>query len=73
MPSITRRGDKFLAQVRIKQGGAIIFSESKVFDTRAQATSWGERLEAKVKAEGPACLRRRVRFADRGIEARGQR
>ncbi len=56
MPSITRRGDKFLAQVRIKQGGAIIFSESKVFDTRAQATSWGERLEAKVKAEGPACI-----------------
>lgn len=54
MASVTPRGDKFLAQVRIKQGGVVIFSESKVFDTRAQATSWGERLEAKVKAEGPA-------------------
>lgn len=54
MASITPRGDKFLAQVRVKQGGTFIFSESKVFDTRAQATSWGERLEAKVKAEGPA-------------------
>jgi integrase len=54
MASVTPRGEKFLAQVRIKQGGAIIFSESKVFDTRAQAESWGERLEAKVKSEGPA-------------------
>jgi integrase len=54
MASITPRGDKFLAQVRIKQGGVLIFSESKLFDTRPQACSWGERLEAKVKAEGPA-------------------
>ena len=54
MASVTPRGDKFLAQVRVKQGGALIFSESKVFDTKVQAESWGERLEAKVKAEGPA-------------------
>lgn len=54
MASVTPRGDKFLAQVRIKQGGVLIFSESKVFDTRPQAVSWGDRLEAKVKAEGPA-------------------
>ncbi|MDP1888053.1 hypothetical protein, partial [Polaromonas sp.] len=54
MASVTPRGNKFLAQVRIKQGGTLIFSESKVFDTRAQATSWGNRLEVKVKAEGPA-------------------
>ena len=54
MASITPRGDKFLAQVRIKQGGVLIFSESKLFDTRPQACSWAERLEAKVKAEGPA-------------------
>lgn len=53
MASVTPRGDKFLAQVRVKQKGALIFSSSKVFDTRTQATSWGERLEAKVKAEGP--------------------
>ena len=37
MASVTARGDKFLAQVRIKQGGVLIFSESKVFDTRPQA------------------------------------
>ncbi|WP_416399921.1 tyrosine-type recombinase/integrase [Alicycliphilus denitrificans] len=54
MASVTPRGDKFLAQVRIKRGGAAIFSESKVFETRSQARSWAERLEAKVKAEGPA-------------------
>jgi len=54
MASVTPRGDIFLAQVRIKQGGAIIFSESKVFESRNQAESWGERLEAKVKSEGPA-------------------
>ena len=54
MPSIQKRGDKFLAQVRIMQGGVVIFSESNVFDTRPQAVSWGDRLEAKVKAEGPA-------------------
>lgn len=54
MPSITPRGNKFLSQVRLKQGGELIFSESKVFDTRAQALSWGERLEQKVKAQGPA-------------------
>ncbi len=54
MASITPRGDKFLAQVRIKQGGALIFSQSRVFDTRPQACSWAERLETKVKAEGPA-------------------
>ena len=50
MASVTPRGDKFLAQVRIKQGGALIFSESKVFDTKAQAVSWGDPLETKVKA-----------------------
>ncbi|GAB1386510.1 hypothetical protein MASR1M59_16580 [Melaminivora sp.] len=54
MASVIPRGDKFLAQVRIKQDGTLIFSESKVFDTKAQAVSWGDRLEAKVKAEGPA-------------------
>ena len=54
MPSIQKRGDKFLAQVRIKQGGVVIFSESKVFETEVMAKSWGDRLEAKVKKEGPA-------------------
>ena len=48
MPSIQKRGDKFLAQVRIKQGGVVIFSESKVFETEVMAKSWGDRLEAKV-------------------------
>ena len=41
-------------QIRVKHGGVLIFSESKVFDTRPQAVSWGDRLEAKVKAEGLA-------------------
>lgn len=54
MASIQQRGDKFLAQVRIKQGGVVIFSESKVFDTELLASTWGKNLEAKVKKEGPA-------------------
>ncbi|WCM90459.1 hypothetical protein [Acidovorax sp. NCPPB 3576] len=54
MPSIQKRGDKFLAQVRIKQGGVVIFSESKVFEKEVMAKTWGDRPEAKVKKEGPA-------------------
>mgnify|MGYP001424264344 CR=1 FL=1 len=54
MASITPRGDKFLAQIRLEQGGVVIFSESKIFETKKLATSWAERLETKVKAEGPA-------------------
>lgn len=52
MASITQRGTGWLAQVRIKQGGAIVFSESKTFTTEAMARSWAERLEAKVRREG---------------------
>lgn len=57
MSSITRRGEGFLAQVRIKRAGEIVFSESKTFPTHAQAKSWADRLEAKVKTEGPAAVR----------------
>jgi integrase len=54
MASITQRGDGFLAQVRKKQHGVIIFSESKVFDTKALAESWGARLEAELADKGIA-------------------
>ncbi len=57
MSSITRRGEGWLAQVRIKRAGEIVFSESKTFPTEALARSWADRLEAKVKAEGPAAVR----------------
>lgn len=54
MASIQERGDKFLAQVRIKRAGSIIFSESKVFDTRVQAKAWGDGVEEDVRKNGPA-------------------
>jgi integrase len=54
MASITQRGDGWLAQVRLKEAGRIVFSESKTFPTRALAESWAQRLEAKVRKDGPA-------------------
>lgn len=54
MASITRRGDGWLAQVRLKEAGRIVFSESKTFPTEALARSWAQRLEAKVRKDGPA-------------------
>jgi integrase len=54
MASISRRGDGWLAQVRLKEAGRIVFSESKTFPTEAMARSWAQRLEAKVRKDGPA-------------------
>lgn len=51
MPTITRRGDSFFAQVRIKKGKTIVFSESKTFPTKETAKSWATKLEALVKGE----------------------
>jgi hypothetical protein len=50
MASIQERGDKFLAQVRIKRAGVIIFSESRVFDTRPLAKTCAERVEEEVRS-----------------------
>lgn len=52
MASITPRGDGWLAQVRRKQAGVIVFSESRTFPTRALAESWAERLEDRLRREG---------------------
>lgn len=54
MASIQQRGDVFFAQVRIKKAGVIVFSESKSFPTKAMAKSWAERLEEKIRKEGPS-------------------
>lgn len=59
MASIQQRGDQWFAQVRIKKGGTIVFSESKTFPTEAMARSWAERLEEKVKKDGPAATAQR--------------
>lgn len=59
MASITQRGDNWFAQVRIKQQGVVVFSESKTFPTKAMAESWAQRLEAKVKAGGIAAAAQR--------------
>jgi integrase len=52
MPTVRKRGSKWQAQVRLKQGGAIIFSESATFDTEREARRWGSSLEAKVLRDG---------------------
>lgn len=52
MASITQRGDRWLAQVRIKRAGVIVFSESRTFSTRPLAASWAERLEERIEREG---------------------
>ena len=59
MASIQQRGDTWFAQVRIKKAGVIVFSESKTFPTQALAKSWADRLEEKVKKEGPAATGQR--------------
>lgn len=52
MPTIRKRGAKWQAQVRIKQSGVIVFSESASFDTEREAKRWGSALEAKVMRDG---------------------
>jgi len=52
MASFSARGDQILAQVRIKQQGKVVFSESKLFPNRKLAEGWAHRLEAKIKKEG---------------------
>lgn len=59
MASITQRGDGWFAQVRVKQQGVVVFSESKTFPTQAMAESWAQRLEQKVKADGVAAVAQR--------------
>lgn len=52
MPSIRKRGNKWQAQVRLKQGGAIVFHESASFDSERDAKRWANALEAKVLRDG---------------------
>lgn len=52
MPSIRKRGNKWQAQVRLKQDGAIVFHESASFDTERDAKRWANALEAKVMRDG---------------------
>jgi len=50
--SYSKRGDQILAQVRIKRGGVVVFTQSKLWPDQASARGWAERLEAKIKKEG---------------------
>ena len=52
MASYSQRGDQILAQVRIKRGGVVVFSESKLWPDRPTAQGWAERIESKIKKEG---------------------
>lgn len=59
MASIKKRGDSWFAQVRIKQQGVIVFSESKTFPTEPLAQSWANRLEQTIKEQGIAATSQR--------------
>lgn len=52
MPTVRPRGDGFQAIVRVKKGGASVHQESRMFTTERLARDWGNRLEAKLKADG---------------------
>lgn len=54
MPTIRERNGRFQCQVRIKQGGQIVFQDSDTFPTYASAKAWGTALERRVKDEGAA-------------------
>lgn len=54
MPTVTQRGESYLCQVRVKRDGVQVFYESKTFDSRAKALSWGKRLEDEIKGKGVA-------------------
>lgn len=49
MPTVRERSGRFQAQVRIKREGAIVYEESATFDTRQQALTWGNGVEAGFK------------------------
>lgn len=68
MASIQQRGDVFFAQVRLKKGGTVVFSESKTFPTEAMARSWAERLEEKIKKDGPTAVAQRGMTVGKLIE-----
>lgn len=54
MPTIRKRGTRYQAQVRLKENGVIVFSESASFDTEREARRWGSALEAQVTRDGAA-------------------
>lgn len=57
MPTIRKRNGRWQAQVRIKQGGVIVFQKTATFDTERQARHWGVTLEGRVEREGAERLR----------------
>jgi integrase len=54
MASYSQRGDQTLAQVRRKENGVVVFSESKLFPDKDEAKTWAEALEKKLGKEGVA-------------------
>ena len=49
MPTVRKRGNRYQAQVRIKQNGVIVHEESATFDTERQAKTWGVMLEESFR------------------------
>lgn len=52
MASFSKRGDQTLAQVRVKRGGVVVFSQSQVFADEEEARLWADKLEKRIKKEG---------------------
>lgn len=47
-----KRGKRWSEQVRIKEGGKLVYSESATFDTKGAALAWKARRHDEIKANG---------------------
>lgn len=64
MPTIRERNGRFQSQVRIKEGGKIVYEESATFDTERQATFWGLKLEESIAKTGYASRKSTITVSD---------
>lgn len=47
---VTKRGNKYQAQVKVKEGGKTVYSEARTFPRRALAEDWGKRRAVELSA-----------------------
>lgn len=64
MPTIRERNGRFQAQVRIKEGGKVVYEESATFDTYKKANFWGLKLEESIAKDGYTSRKSTTTVAD---------
>lgn len=50
--TVRKRGKRFEAQVRIREDGVLVHSETKTFDTKQQATRWKLNTQEEIRNAG---------------------